>query len=191
VRRRLFILASALSLLFCIVTSVLWIRSFWRADEVRSWLAGEMNFVAYSDGGTLTVNVTRLVNVHVEHFGLEYRAFTRDGAGKYDHVRFQPYQSYYSDYPSMWGYQTGYSQPTKPYRYQTWHLMLYDWMVLSLLLILPTFAFVRHLPKRLSLNLCTNCRYNLTGNTSGTCPECGSPVPSSAATPETQSPRPA
>ncbi len=30
---------------------------------------------------------------------------------------------------------------------------------------------------------CLSCGYDLTGNTSGTCPECGSPVPSSPATP--------
>jgi hypothetical protein len=28
--------------------------------------------------------------------------------------------------------------------------------------------------------VCTRCGYNLTGNTSGVCPECGAPVPPSA-----------
>lgn len=31
---------------------------------------------------------------------------------------------------------------------------------------------------RSATHLCIACGYNLTGNTSGTCPECGTPVPS-------------
>ena len=38
---------------------------------------------------------------------------------------------------------------------------------------------------------CASCGYNLSGNISGTCPECGSPVPTSAAKFEQKSPRPA
>ena len=45
--------------------------------------------------------------------------------------------------------------------------------------------------RRIAMGLCPLCGYSLTGNTSGTCPECGSPVPYSAATSEPKSPRPA
>jgi hypothetical protein len=38
---------------------------------------------------------------------------------------------------------------------------------------------------------CPECSYDLTGNTSGTCPECGTAIPTRAKTPETESPRPA
>jgi len=30
---------------------------------------------------------------------------------------------------------------------------------------------------RVTPGLCRECRYNLTGNTSGICPECGTPIP--------------
>ena len=35
----------------------------------------------------------------------------------------------------------------------------------------------RRLDARRRAGLCTACSYNLTGNTSGVCPECGSPAP--------------
>ncbi len=34
--------------------------------------------------------------------------------------------------------------------------------------------------KRRSLHACAECCYNLTGNTSGICPECGTPIPDEA-----------
>jgi hypothetical protein len=34
--------------------------------------------------------------------------------------------------------------------------------------------------RRLSQGKCPNCCYDLTGNTSGVCPECGTPVPEKA-----------
>ena len=36
----------------------------------------------------------------------------------------------------------------------------------------------RRLDRMIAANVCTNCSYNLTANTSGVCPECGTPVPS-------------
>jgi len=50
------------------------------------------------------------------------------------------------------------------------------WPILLLLLIYPTLAFVRgpvRRHRRRKKGLCLHCGYNLTGNTSGACPECG------------------
>jgi hypothetical protein len=35
----------------------------------------------------------------------------------------------------------------------------------------------RRLERLIAANICTKCRYNLTANTSGVCPECGTAVP--------------
>ena len=43
------------------------------------------------------------------------------------------------------------------------------------------------LPQKNDQPACNSCGYSLTGNTSGTCPECGSPIPKA---PEPKSPRP-
>jgi len=37
--------------------------------------------------------------------------------------------------------------------------------------------------RRASAGLCVACGYNLTGNTSGTCPECGKEIPDRTAPP--------
>ena len=50
------------------------------------------------------------------------------------------------------------------------------WLPLALLLIYPSYAFIRgphRRHRRRKKGLCLNCGYNLTGNVSGVCPECG------------------
>jgi hypothetical protein len=49
-----------------------------------------------------------------------------------------------------------------------------------------TGAELRLARRRAANGQCTSCGYSLTGNTSGTCPECGTPVPK---TPAEKSPR--
>ena len=56
------------------------------------------------------------------------------------------------------------------------------WAIFVLLLVYPATAFVRDRKRfrrdlRLSAGLCTQCGYNLAGNQSGLCPECGLPCP--------------
>jgi hypothetical protein len=57
-----------------------------------------------------------------------------------------------------------------------------NWLLTVGLLIYPTIAFIRGPLRRWSQRrrhrqgLCTNCGYDLTGNTSGVCPECGHAV---------------
>jgi len=50
------------------------------------------------------------------------------------------------------------------------------WLPLALLLIYPSYAVIRgplRRHRRRKKSLCANCAYNLTGNVSGICPECG------------------
>jgi hypothetical protein len=54
-----------------------------------------------------------------------------------------------------------------------------DWLVFLVSAILPTWWLTRWTQRfrRRRQNHCSACSYDLTGNTSGTCPECGTPVP--------------
>jgi len=52
------------------------------------------------------------------------------------------------------------------------------WVPLGLFLLYPTLVFiqVRRLKRRQKMGHCKNCGYNLTGNVSGKCPECGTSI---------------
>ena len=47
----------------------------------------------------------------------------------------------------------------------------------------PNTLNVTYYEQRASAGLCVACGYNLTGNTSGTCPECGKEIPDRTAPP--------
>ena len=47
---------------------------------------------------------------------------------------------------------------------------------LPFLVVVTLTAFVWHWDRRLPFGHCRNCGYDLTGNVSGRCPECGTPV---------------
>jgi uncharacterized paraquat-inducible protein A len=72
--------------------------------------------------------------------------------------------------------------PAYPY----WAVNLTHTTAFTLFSLLPLVWFVRHLMRRRERharrthNRCVFCGYSLTGNTSGICPECGSPVPQKA-----------
>lgn len=53
-----------------------------------------------------------------------------------------------------------------------WGYVLPLWIPL-VLVAMPTVILWTHDHRPIPLQCCTSCGYNLTGNTSGTCPECG------------------
>ena len=64
--------------------------------------------------------------------------------------------------------------PGNYYNFNYWWLSLPDWFLALLLAVLPGLWAFKMLPRSAkNAGRCTQCGYNLTGNTSGTCPECG------------------
>ena len=53
------------------------------------------------------------------------------------------------------------------------------WIIILLTAIAPGFWLRAEISRRrrMRTGLCQSCGYNLTGNTSGVCPECGTPLP--------------
>ncbi len=65
-------------------------------------------------------------------------------------------------------------------RLSSWHDVPH-WSFTPLLLLLPMLRKVEVVER--SPLACRKCGYNLTGNESGICPECGEPIPSEQAEP--------
>lgn len=51
------------------------------------------------------------------------------------------------------------------------------WVAIVIPLILPAFVGVQRYRHRTKRGHCSKCRYDLMGNTSGLCPECGTSIP--------------
>jgi hypothetical protein len=80
---------------------------------------------------------------------------------------------YFASYAG-WGY-AHHRTATQEYR----AVLIPYWALLLLFIAYPAFAFVRGPLRRWRRHrrgLCINCAYDLTGNVSGTCPECGAEV---------------
>jgi hypothetical protein len=75
---------------------------------------------------------------------------------------------------------TGTRSRIKP-PYSLWSLQIPLWCPIVLFAFYPTIAFIRgplRRYRRRRKGLCLKCGYDLTGNVSGVCPECGAEVPS-------------
>lgn len=83
------------------------------------------------------------------------------------------------DTPAMWGFpEDGF-----PYHYSQIrrHIICPFWMVFTLSAVVPALvirAAVRRRWRRRRRGHCVSCGYDLTGNTSGVCPECGQAIQS-------------
>lgn len=125
-RRRLFNIAAAVSLLLCMATVILWVRSY----------------------GPYDAKVNGLFLLLTHHRGFQLIS----GEGRL---------SLFHDVPD------GVTQIDFAY-----------WRCAALFLVLPAAWLIRRLLIRPCSfdGRCAACGYNLTGNVSGVCPECGMPV---------------
>jgi hypothetical protein len=181
-RRRLFTILSALSLVLCLATCVLWVRSYRAYDGISR----DVNITGPSTG-ILSIS-GRLI---VYHFASDYPnpPKAKWEIGPADPVQMPDLAKMYdfSDFPHFWnrigfvvnryltmeGPVTAWDTASVP-----------DWFVLAIWSFLPVIVVLRHLrrQRRVSTNACVVCGYDLRA-TPNRCPECGTETktPASAA----------
>ena len=158
-RRRIFTLASAVSLFLCLLILCLWASTLggeWYAS--RDFEHGALDIRLYHRGITVLVQRTTYRHPFNRHWSIE---------------RFMKYGGSSSD--DVWGFNLSKTQAFD----KSWDelkLGLPYWLLTAAFAILPWRWYSAHRrSKRLSepSPSCKTCGYSLTGNTSGTCPECG------------------
>ena len=180
-RRHLFTLASAVSLLLCAATVVLWVRSNSTIDQVFYARKGSRFWRINSRGGVLSAEITT-PSSNDEWLWMSY---------PYAPGVHYDAQSLLDASPTTkwWGGSIAKGSYDAPYykretgtvrflvvvvRYPLLAGLAAPWPFLWL------FIVVKNRPRRNARrrvgNRCDKCSYNLTGNTSGTCPECGAPI---------------
>jgi hypothetical protein len=162
--RRLFTLASLISLALCLAAAALWVRSHARFcwfdvgfGDAMIRIRAERGEVAFSPGRPGMVyyllpypnsrvwspSLDDLCEHHLAGFGLTWKA-DAFGNGRV--------------------------------------IVVPDWFLLAISAVLPAAWLVAFLKacSRIAAGCCRSCGYILTGNTSGVCPECGTAVPAEA-----------
>ena len=185
--RRLFAVASAVSLLVCVGSVGLWVRSY-RADEGFVYYRWNSLTFARLDRGKLSVmtldSTPKATGFRWVRWAgqLDWQQYPSApgtfGGGSVWHRRqffgvhfLSGFQEYLISKAPDW--------KSREIPYRMWVIPL--WLPLGLMLILPVIAFLSYARQLLGHarppGSCPRCHYSLTGNTSGICPECGTPVP--------------
>lgn len=162
---------TALSLLLCVATIVLWCRGPYTIDYL---IAPRVSVLA-SDGALLMKPTLRTARsprwatgtdeLRFDDLSLS-RCLTLSGSARL--VTFLGF-----------GYAPNVRLPIDGWAPIPWIMRVPDWAIVVVLALLPaawSTRTVRGLAvrrRRLAVGACHVCRYDLTGNVSGVCPECG------------------
>jgi hypothetical protein len=177
--------ACVLSLLGCVATAVLWVRSY-RAADALTWSTGLRPtgrvlrvYEVLFDTGTVSFLVVDLPEEH-------------EGVRGYLHWNVLELGTLVATPPDSFWHRLRFevSRDRLPFgdsdlvetliRVPTWSLVFF----FSVPPVIWSWWWVRNRRSRRRLlgNQCVACSYDLTGNASGTCPECGAPLPGKAST---------
>ena len=159
-------ITSALSLLLLLATVGLWVDSQWYGRTFSS-ATTSTKFYVDSRVGVCSINVTMYESPIELDSGLDAYEIA-----KLAHP--EPIEGWLDAYQAGFGY--------------AWDKKIADgiivfkvlfphWFLALIFAILPTIWFIKWRHRRaLGDNICANCGYDLTGNTTGKCSECGSDI---------------
>ena len=195
-KRRLLNFLTALSLLGCVLAAVIWAMRgrapgplVYRVTDETGRRTGDVS--AWSWRGSLVVQVGRFSAPEAPRWA----AVPPPGPAEYDRMCARPQTSAFDPSAArfagfgcttyaytFWPYpkeETGPYAPTSV----TNQVVMVPWYAIVLLTAAAPFVRLRRATLRrtgCATRGCAACGYDLTGNVSGTCPECGSPTNASA-----------
>jgi hypothetical protein len=159
------------SLLLCVATVVLWVRSYWTWDRIT--------FCGESGSRRSEWAVKSCTGWIVPSLFAEPRIVAGAGLGwSYEACNDSSVGWPIVDQDGVFAGFGLIQLPPPPPQRRTLSLTMVaipDWFLCLTLLILPAARVlrVRWLARHRSDGFCPSCTYNLTGNSSGICPECG------------------
>ena len=175
-KRRLFTILCGLSLLLCVGTAALWVRSYWYLDDLNypkvipTWgITSQLGSVVF---------VWRVSPpVPIPQDGLEFHGHRLlrgskpfHGSTRWSFLGIEVIDGgcVYLIGPNVWTVRSSY-------------LVVPYWLPCVLTMILPAIWIIRRYRSRPHpIGFCQKCGYNLTGNVSGICPECGTVIAAKA-----------
>jgi hypothetical protein len=176
VRRKLFNLATAISLVLCVATVVLWVRSYWRHDLVWCTLypSGYNSFWSDNPPDYIFASLRGEMMVGPEGATIaSWRAHPRLDwiwvARTFPEGDHRGYLNRYQN-PILARFGLGYSNPANGY----WYVVFPHWFIATITALLPTCWLIRRLAarRRTKAGRCPVCGYDLRA-TPERCPECG------------------
>ena len=179
-RRRLFAGLTILSLVLCLATVALWVRSYWRSDNLfrfSSDAQGTRSFGMWSNFGEL--------GLFAHHYpDTSHPPFMQRGwnfvTGHY--AADETFASYATTFPqgrSAHFLGFGFAHFSKPYRADMY--VAPHWFFALLFAVLPAVRLrsILRTRRRNRVGLCQHCGYDLRATPQGgRCPECGTSIPS-------------
>jgi hypothetical protein len=196
--KRLFNAAAVVSLVLCLAIAALWLRSYWVADEYGHFENGWLSVVTSTRGAFLFhgVDLGNGPQRNLGHLGYSQHHPWEENPGLFHQPPgIDPGVISERLFPGVYwrftnGGRSGKPQtitmptPSGPRTVTAFpnftprrDIRVAHWVVALLFALLPGAALFRRLIRRRpGPGMCVNCGYNLTGNVSGVCPECGKPI---------------
>jgi len=173
-RRYIFNTLTVVSLLLLLGTVGLWVDSYWHGTLIVYETESEFTFSIHNDsGGLVRFSITDWSSL------VSVGSSTSQG-WMLRHTRTDiPFEFPESLYFGWFNYHWNYVDSLKVRYYE---LTIPNWFLTLIFAVLPAiWLFKWNKRRKLGPNACPSCGYDLTGNESGECPECGETTKAEAA----------